>query len=315
MINLGNFARLLIVIATAGGSYLIYRAVGQFAFEDIVSSVLKIPGTRFVVSLAFAACSYVCLSMFDALALAYLRRPLPYPKIFLASFVSLSIGHTVGLAAFSSGALRYRFYSGWGLAPDEIAKLIVFCGATVALGLSTLAGIALMISSAAGAEMPIGSGAAPFIGALFLLPATAYLIVAARRPGDLRFRKWTLEIPSVKLALAQIGIGIVNFGCVAACLHQLLQAFGDASFWTVVHTYTLANMTAIASHVPGGLGVLETALAYLLTGSGAIGAFIAFRTIYFFIPLGFGLFLLLVSELLRMKRPRDLPSNSPGKPR
>lgn len=315
MIKLGNLVRLLVVIATMGAIYLIYRALGQFTVEEIVSSVLKIPATRFIASLAFAACSYLCLSMFDALALAYLRRPLAYPKILLASFVSLSIGHTVGLAALSSGALRYRFYSGWGLATEEIAKLIVFCGVTVALGLSTLAGIALLVSFAAGVEMPIGSHTAPVLGTLFFIPGAAYLIVAARGMKDLRFRKWTLEIPSLKLALAQVGIGAVNFGCVAACLHQLLQGFGDVSYWTVVHTYTLANMTAIMSHVPGGLGVLETALAYLLAGSGAIGAFIAFRTVYFFIPLAFGLSLLVASELLRVKRPRALPCNGPGEPR
>lgn len=38
-----------------------------------------------------------------------------YPRAALASFTSLAIGHNVGVAALSSGAVRYRFYSRWAL--------------------------------------------------------------------------------------------------------------------------------------------------------------------------------------------------------
>jgi glycosyltransferase 2 family protein len=50
------------------------------------------------------------------------------------------------------------------------------------------------------------------------------------------------------------------------------------------------------SHVPGGLGVLEATVAYLLPDAAAIGALIAFRAVYFFLPLSIGLPAFLVSE-------------------
>src|SRR3712207_8967800 len=51
-----------------------------------------------------------------------LGRPLSYPKVALASFVSLSLGHNIGFAGLSSGAIRYRFYSRAGLTAEEVAK-------------------------------------------------------------------------------------------------------------------------------------------------------------------------------------------------
>src|SRR5690606_20540795 len=102
-----------------------------------------IPAANIALAFAFAACSYLCLTVFDFLALRYAGKPLSYPRAALASFTSLAIGHNVGVAALSSGAVRYRFYSRWGLDAEEIAKLIVFCAVTVSLGLVTLAGLCL----------------------------------------------------------------------------------------------------------------------------------------------------------------------------
>src|SRR3954469_3454903 len=94
----------------------------------------------------FAAASYICLTGFDWLALHYCGRPLPYRKAALASFTSLSLGHNFGFAALSSGAVRYRFYSRWGLSAEQIARVIIFCGVTVGLGLILLGGIALLFN-------------------------------------------------------------------------------------------------------------------------------------------------------------------------
>jgi glycosyltransferase 2 family protein len=116
--------------------------------------------------LGFVAASYLCLTGFDALAVRYAGRSLPYRQVALTSFVSLSIGHNVGGAAFSSGALRYRFYSGFGLSALDVGKIIVFCGLTVTLGLVTLAGIALLLgpelgSAASSSTRPWRAASAP----------------------------------------------------------------------------------------------------------------------------------------------------------
>src|SRR3954463_5847663 len=132
------------VIALA--AFLLYRTLSNYSYDQIADSLAAIPGWRFAMAILCAAGSYLCLTGFDWLAPRYIGQNLPYPYVALTSFCSLSLGHNIGFAALSSGAVRYRFYSRWGLNAEEVAKVIVFCGATVGLGLMVLAEVALLFS-------------------------------------------------------------------------------------------------------------------------------------------------------------------------
>lgn len=287
----------LVAVAVLVAGWLIYRTLGQYSWEDIRNSVAAIPKGNFALALAFATCSYLCLTGFDTLALRYVGKPLSYPRTALASFTSLAIGHNVGVAALSSGAVRYRFYSRWGLSAEEIAKLIVFCGMTVGLGLVTLAGLCLLLlPDTAGKIAGLGTMAAAVLGVCCLALTVLYLALCAFMRGELKVRKWCFALPPPRLAALQVLLGTVNFSFVAACLHQLLS--GEAGYMETTAAYVVGNLTALVSHVPGGLGVLEATIGFLLGGAASIGALIAFRVVYFFIPLPLGLVLLLVSEAL-----------------
>ncbi len=281
---------------------LLYRTLSRYSFEEVVASVRAIPATRLALAGAFAAASYLCLTGFDALALRYVGKPLPYPKVALASFTSLSLGHNIGLAALSSGAIRYRFYSRWGLTAGEVAKVILFCGLTVGLGLATLGAAALLLRTDLAMRVTgLDREAAMALGMACLALPVGYVGLALFARRTLRFRGWTLETPPLRLALAQVVIGSANFACVAACLYNALKAVADLPFLAVASAYVIANVTAIISHVPGGLGVIESVLAFLIPDRQLIGALIAFRCIYFFVPLPIGASLLAISEVVLRK--------------
>jgi uncharacterized membrane protein YbhN (UPF0104 family) len=251
----------------------------------------------------FAAASYLCLTCFDWLALRYVGQELSYPKVALASFCSLSLGHNIGFAALSSGAIRYRFYSRWGVGTGDIAKIILFCGTTVGLGLAILGALALVMRSDLAAKMTgLSQGTVVGAGAAALTGVAVYIALAARVRRPLRIRRWSIELPPLRLALAQVVIGPVNFACVAACLHQALAALADVSYPAVAAVYVTANVTALISHVPGGLGVIETVVLYLLPHAKVIGALVAFRMIYFLVPLMIGGPLFGLSELILKDR-------------
>src|SRR5690606_31345638 len=131
---------LLVIAALFVAAVLLYRALSRYTLDEIVASAGAIPASRLVLAAGFAAASYLCLTFFDWLGLRYAGRPLAWRQAALASFVGLSIGHNVGLAALSSGAIRYRFYARWGLGAGDVAKVILFCGITVGLGLAVLGG-------------------------------------------------------------------------------------------------------------------------------------------------------------------------------
>lgn len=291
-------------------AFLLYRTLSRYSLEQIVVSIKGIPAERMGMAGLFAGASYLCLTGFDWLALRYVGRPLPYRSAALASFTSLSLGHNIGFAALSSGAVRYRFYSRLGLTAGEVAKLILFCGFTVGLGLGILGGSALLLrpelaADVTGLQKPIVVA----LGVACLGLASAYVAMAAlhRRGQVVKVRSWSLQMPPLRLAVAQVILGPLNFACVAACLHQALAAVTDVGYLGVASVYVIANVTSLITHVPGGLGVIESVVMFLLPGANLIGALIVFRFVYYLVPLAIGLPLFLTTELLFRKRRRNSP--------
>lgn len=277
---------------------MVARVFGQFSLDEILSSLTSIPAHRILLALAFAAGSYFTLTWFDWLGLHYAGKPLAYPKAALASFTSLSLGHNIGFAALSSGAIRFHFYSKWGLDVEDVAKVILFCGVTVGLGLMTTGGIALLLEpDLASKVLKLGSSSVLALGSVCLALPAAYVLAAATMTGDIRLWKWKFSVPSARLAAAQVGVGSVNYLFVSASLYNCMAGVADVPYGVATAAYIIANSLALLAHVPGGLGVLEGVMVLLISQAAVLGALIAFRVVYYLVPLLLGgtVFLLLQS--------------------
>ena len=282
------------------GIWLAYRAFNNRTLAEVVQSLASIPSVNLALAFVYAAASYLCLTGFDALGVRYVGHRLSYPKIALSSFVSLSIGHNVGFAALSSGPLRYRFYSSFGLGAVEVGEIILFCALTVGLGLISLGGLALVIRPGFGlGTIGLTPAVARGVGVLCLALASLYMLLAWRVRQPLHIRGHKFRLPNVQIAAAQIAVGTANFAFVAATLYQLLA--GAVGYPEAVAAYVLANATALVSHVPGGIGVLEFVIASLVAKGDVVGALIAFRIVYFLVPLLLGSTLLAAAEFARWR--------------
>jgi glycosyltransferase 2 family protein len=222
------------------GSFLLYQTLSRYEFSEVSAVIFAVSPWRLISACAFAAASYICLTGFDWLALRYVGHPLSYRRAALASFTALSLGHNIGFAAVSSGAVRYRFYSRWGLGTFEVAKVILFCGITVGLGLASLGGLAVLLQPRLAAQI---TGLQPMnvlcLGSACLAAPLAYLAAAAAGLRRLRFRQWSLEMPPLRLALGQILLGTLNFTFVAACLHQALNAISPVPYPAAATVYVI----------------------------------------------------------------------------
>jgi glycosyltransferase 2 family protein len=289
--------------AFALAAFLIWRILHRYSLHAILESLRTISPHNLALGALFTAASFVCLTGFDALGVRYTGRDLPYRKIALVSFTSISIGHTLGFAAASSGAVRYRFYAGWGLSAGDIGRIIVFSGVTVALGLATLGGAVLLIRHGLiGQLFGVDPRAMLGLGLLLLAIVLTYFGLAAFRHRPLRIRNFELPVPPLGLALAQILIGTLDPMLVSAVLHQMLKASAHVGYFAVVMCYITAIVAAFFAHVPGGLGVIEAVILSLVPGANVIGALLAFRAVYYLIPFGLGSLIFGVSELLRRQR-------------
>ena len=286
----------LVVFSTA--AYLLYRALSAYEPAKILEAILAIPLARLALGALFVAGSYVSLTLFDMLAIRYIGAKLSYPRIALASFTALSIGHTLGLAAASSGAIRYRFYFRWDIGAGDIARIILFCAMTTTLGLNTLMGLALVLQANVAAKLlGFSQPGAIALGAACLALNVLYVALAAVLRRPLAIKRWEIPIPPVKLAIAQISIGTINFCFVAAALYELLPAAAGVGYFAVATVYVIANAASIVSHVPGGLGVLEAVVIHVLPDVSMIGALVVFRFIYFLLPFIIGVALFAACEL------------------
>ncbi len=301
------FAWITVVIGFGLAGYLLYTGLRQYTFAEIVASIHDIPAANLLTALAFAAGSYLCLTFFDWAGVLYVRGKLGYPKIALASFLALSIGQSVGLAGLSSGAIRYRYYAHWGLDAEAVAKIVILSGVTVGLGLAVLGGIVMILNpSDTAGVLRLNESMVTMIGIGLLFASLLYVVLAVTVQKPLKIWKWTFAMPSWRVAVMQIVVGTVNFALVSACLREVMAASADVSYLKAATAFVLANVAILITHAPGGLGVLEVTVRHVMGDQASIGALVAFRVIYFLIPLAIGLPMSLMTEAVFRLRKRQV---------
>ncbi|WP_117195494.1 lysylphosphatidylglycerol synthase transmembrane domain-containing protein [Rhizobium terrae] len=300
------FTYLMLVVGFGAAGYLLYHTFREYSLSDIVESVRAIPVFNLLMALLFAFGSYVCLTGFDWAGVRYVRSDLAYPKIGLASFIALSIGQSVGLSGLSSGALRYRYYAHWGMSTEDVAKIVLLSGVTVGIGMAVLSGIVMVVNPGdAASVLGLSQGVIVAIGLACLGATAGYLALAAFVRAPLKIRAWTFEMPTLKVAIAQVVIGTINFVLVSACLREVMAASADVSYLKAATAFVLANLAILITHAPGGLGVLEATVRHVMGEQASIGSLVAFRVIYFFIPFFIGLPLsLIVEAVFRARKAR-----------
>ncbi len=292
----------LIALSLFGLSlWAISQEIQKYGSQEIVSSLRRISASGLLLALGLTAVNYIVLTSYDELATRYVRQPLAYSKVALVSIISYAVSNSIGFALLSGSAIRYRFYSRWGFSIGKIAQIITFCSISFWMGMFAVGGL---IFSTAPMSLP-SQLQLPFnsvrpVGHLFLVTICAYLIWSAIGRQSLRIRQWVLPHLPLPLSLAQVTVTSCDWVLAAAVLYVLLPPTALLSFGSFFGIYLLAQLTGIISSVPGGLGVFETVLILLLSpliaADQLLGSLIAYRAIYYFVPLFIGVILILFYE-------------------
>ena len=113
--------------------WVLHRETAGIRFADVVANLRAVPWHAVGVAVVFTAASYAALTGYDWLALRHIGRKLPLAGVALTSFVATAVGHNLGVAMLSGGAVRYRLYSAAGLsAAEDVAPGLPFRRAMVA---------------------------------------------------------------------------------------------------------------------------------------------------------------------------------------
>ncbi|MGA7887197.1 MAG: lysylphosphatidylglycerol synthase domain-containing protein, partial [Acidobacteriaceae bacterium] len=294
----GPLAALLVFGAVA---YILHGELARLHFDRVFAHLESIPRRRVLAALGFTAISYWVLSGYDVLALRYLRRRLRYGQILFTSFIACSFGHTLGFAAFTGGAIRFRLYASAGVTAVEVATIAAFASLSIGIGLATLAGISLFLSPAqSAAVLHLGHSLTFLVGALLLSAVAAYALWSALSRGVIEIRGWALRAPGPTIGPPQVVLSVIDLSLAGSVLWWLLPASAHIGFIPFIGAYAISVIAGIVSHVPGGIGVFETVMLLILRGvppESLLGSLLAYRAIYFFVPLLFGAILFAYKEL------------------
>ena len=285
-------------------AYMIYRQLSKYSLDELKTALLSIPVDNLLYALTASFIGYVALSTYDYLALKYIKKKLAAWKWILTGFVGFSISNNAGHAIVSGGTVRYRFYSRWGISPGDIVKMVTFSGFTylVACFFLIIIGYVLTPDHAFGGND--STKMSTFITMILSVVGLAiYLWASVYYKKDLVIKGIDFKMPNLKLALEQVFIGSIDILMASLVLYSVLICFVEINFVTFLGAFIIAQVLGVYSQVPGGLGVFELVFSNILPGQDnqaiLFGALIAYRIIYYLLPLVLSGIVLVLYEFFR----------------
>src|SRR6201999_69863 len=182
----------------------------------ILTALTEIPHGNIALAALCVVCAFCTLTFYDFFALRTIgKKAVPYRIAALSSFCSYSIGHNLGATVFTGGAIRFRIYSDYGLNAIDVAKICFLSGLTFWLGNLLVLGFGLVWHPWAASAMDLLPPAVNRLMALGCLAGIgAYFIWlgTGKERRELGQNGWKVVLPSARLTLLQMLIGVVDLG-------------------------------------------------------------------------------------------------------
>jgi uncharacterized membrane protein YbhN (UPF0104 family) len=252
-----------------------------------------------IIASAVTLMSFLVYACFDLIGRNYIRQNLTWRQILPVGIISYAFN--LNLSAWVGGiAMRYRLYSRLGVSKSNIAKILGLSLATNWFGYMVIAGT---VFSSGLVRMPPGwklsSGALQGVGALLLLLSAGYLAACRfSRQREWSIRGVEINLPSLHMAVLQLALGALNWSLMAAVIFTLLPSKLD--YPLVLGVLLISAIAGVITHIPAGLGVLEAVFVALLQHEASRGSLVAgllaYRAIYFLLPLLITVVMYLVVE-------------------
>jgi len=284
--------------------YMIYRQLSKYTMEELKNAILGIPHKNLIYAGIASFSGYVALSTYDFLALKYIRKKLKAWKWILTGFIGFSVSNNAGHAIVSGGAVRYRFYSRWGVSTGDIVKMITFSGFTYLVACFFLIILGYVMTP----ENAFGENSSTRFSTMITAILSA-IGLAIYFWASLYYRKSVIikgvkfRMPKFSLAVEQTLIGSLDIVMASLVLYSVLICFVEIDFMVFMGAFIIAQVLGVYSQVPGGLGVFELVFSNILPGQDnqaiLFGALIAYRIIYYLLPLLISGIVLFIYEYMK----------------
>ena len=272
-------------------AYMLYNQLSKYSWDDIKTALLSIPDRNLVYACVASFFGYVALSSYDYLALRYIGRKISAWKWIFAGFIGFSISNNAGHAIVSGGSIRYRLYTRWRFHASEIVRMVTFSGFTYLFGCFFLIIMGYFLTP----DHAFGEGSVSKMTTLVTTIVAAvglllYFWATLFYKKPIIIKDVEFDIPNFKMALAQVFLGGADILLASLVLYFSLIPFIDIPFDVFIGVFIIAQVLGVFSQVPGGLGVFEGLFLFIIPGgegnaANLFGALIAYRIIYYLLPL------------------------------
>jgi len=298
------FKRLVIVVGvgiSAAALWALSRYLGQLDLRAVLTEMRHFSAARFAAALLLVL-GYLLINAFnEVIVCRALQQQLGIARPMNIAAIANSIGHSVGFATLSAGALRMRMYGALGIDAKTIASIIALGTLPFLLGAACLIAIAMIahpVQAAVALKLPswlvVGIAGAAFVALFGVIGMT---------PGHRRsfaIGKLRLPLPSSRFLLIELLMGVAEVILVASVLYLFIPSGTLLSYLNFIGIYLIAIMLGQLSNTPAGIGVFEAALLTLLPSvppPQLLAAIIGYRVAFEVVPLILALGLLLAFEV------------------
>ena len=306
--RLGIAASLLIIIFAVT---TLLRTLKGVDTSIILTALTEIAPHRIALAALCVVGAFCTLTFYDFFALRTIgKNQVPYRIAAMSSFTSYTIGHNIGATVFTGGAIRFRIYSDYGLTAIDVAKICFLSGLTFWLGNLFVLGFGMAWHPWAASAMdllPPAMNRLIAIGCLSGIAAYFIWLSTGKARRELGQNGWKVILPSARLTLVQILIGVVDLGFCALAMYLLMPTEPHIDFVSLSVVFILATLLGFASHAPGSIGVFDAAMLVALPEFGReqlLATLVVFRILYFLIPFGISISIMGTREFwLNVVRP------------
>lgn len=296
---------LLSVVIVGIAGWGLRAALRHVNFHSVLAALNDLSIEKIAWSALFTFGSFLAISGQEYFALKTAGRPLPYHRAAFGSFLAQSVSHSTGYSFAVGAGLRYRFYSLFGVTLGDVAREQASFTGTLALAITLQVAASLLLHPAlADHVVRLPQDLIRGVGAFGLVVGLTLIALTLRRKIDVF--GYHVEPPPFRYILPQVVCSVLDLCCLAAAAWTMLPAELHATYPSILAIGMVSFLLATASSVPGGLGVFESSILFLTApgrdlAAPTIGALVAFRAIYYLVPLALGLLALAALELWRKR--------------
>ena len=269
-------------------AWVLWRTFQRIDFADVVANMRAVPASTLALAALCAAGAFTTLAFYEVAVVRYVKHCIGRAKPMVTALIAFPLGHAVGQAMLSGGALRYRMYTPAGFSATEVGATVLLANLPYGLAFGLLVDLALVFEATT--LEPLFRIQAPWLfalGCVGLAKDVGYALTIWLRKKPIKLGGWAVNLPTPAMTALQVLVGLLDIGLVSTVLYLLLPADTGLGYLPFLAVYLASVLAGVLSHVPAGLGVLESMLLLLLPGvppEQLLAAVLMYRAIYEIVP-------------------------------